>query len=106
MDLFPLGLILVEILHPDFRRVYENDEDARARLSGRVKPLLPESVLNELRESFRVPVAALLEENPAKRWSAAKVIQAPVFSTGMYTQLKDLKAGQAEVLEAITEVCP
>ena len=104
MDLFSLGLILVEIMDPAFRPVYADEEDARARLSGRAKPLLPESALTELRDSVRVPVSALLEESAAKRWSAAKVIKAPVFSIGMHTQLQDIKTGQAEVLEAIAEV--
>ena len=108
MDLFPLGLILVEILHPDFQSVFDDEEDARMRLSGRTKPLIPESALSELRESFRGIVGALLDENPDKRRSAAQVIKAPVFSMGMQTQMQaisvTIKAGQAEVLEAISEV--
>jgi len=97
-------LILVEILRRDYRPVYDDEEDARSRLSGRVKPLVPESVLTELRESFRGPVGALLEENPIKRWSAAKVIEAPVFSIGNFTQLQELKEGQAKIREDIAEV--
>ena len=106
IDLFPLGLILVEILHPDFRSVYFDDEDARARLSGHEKPLIPESALTELRESFRDLVCALLEESPGKRWSASKVIKASMFAVGMNTQLRDIKAGQDKIREDIAEVYP
>jgi len=97
VDLYPLGLILVEILHSEFRPVYDNEEDALARLSGRVKPLVPESALTDLRQSLRDVVMALLEEIPGNRQSAATVIKAPIFSIGMHTQLNFIKEGQAEV---------
>jgi len=97
IDLWPLGLILAQIFHPDLEPIFRNDEEAEVLQGGDPMAFIEERI-NDLKKSHRQSVQLLLKFSANERKSASVVLNENVFRTGAFTMLSDLKGGQEELL--------
>jgi len=104
VDLWPLGLMLAQIFHSDFKPIFCNDEEAQVVLQGNDPMLYIDKCVINLRESIRQSVSKLLSINAEERWSASQVLNEDAFRTGTHTMMMHVKQGQEKIQQGQEEL--
>ena len=103
VDLWALGLMLVQIFHPGMEPVFKSEEDAEKVLQGDDPMVFISKRISDLGSS-RSTLELLLTFSPNERKSASVVLKENTFQTGAFTIFTDLKQGQDEGRTGVEDI--
>jgi len=98
IDLWPLGLMLAQIFHPDLEPVFESEKAAKDTLLGEDLMVFIDKHVSKISKSQRQSVAMLLRFHSEERCSASQVLDVPIFKTGFQTMIENVTQNQENIL--------